>query len=32
MKSQQIRNGVLVVLAALLAGVVFVSGCHGVTW
>jgi hypothetical protein len=32
MKLQQIRNCVLVAVAALLAIAVFVGGCHGVTW
>ena len=32
MKSQQIRNCVLVAVAALLAIAVFVGGCHGVSW
>ena len=33
MKSQQIRSGVLVAaVAAFLALMVFVGGCHGVNW
>jgi hypothetical protein len=32
MKSQQIHKCVLVAAAALLAVVVFIGGCHGVTW
>jgi len=32
MKLPQIRNCVLVAVAALLAIAVFVGGCHGVSW
>lgn len=32
MTSQQIHKCALVAVAALVAVVVFVGGCHGVTW